>query len=88
MLFKLNTFRVNISAEDISFLEANNMLPSLSIDQVRDVARIFVNGQLAGADLAFTLCQFEFFQIGLNFLYLLILNFIFHKYSKRCKFLL
>ncbi|CAA7400596.1 unnamed protein product [Spirodela intermedia] len=41
--------RINISAEDISFWEATHTLPSIFIDQVRDVARIFVNGQLAGS---------------------------------------
>ncbi|KAI3925998.1 hypothetical protein MKW98_028134 [Papaver atlanticum] len=40
--------RVHISEEDMAYLEANAM-PVLFIDKMRDVARIFVNGQLAGS---------------------------------------
>uniref|UniRef100_A0A1D1XE55 Beta-galactosidase n=1 Tax=Anthurium amnicola TaxID=1678845 RepID=A0A1D1XE55_9ARAE len=43
------TTRVHIAKEDISFWKANNILPSLVIDKVRDVIRIFTNGQLAGS---------------------------------------
>ncbi|XP_077228224.1 beta galactosidase 9 isoform X2 [Tasmannia lanceolata] len=41
--------RIHVSDEDVSFWEANEASPKLIIDRIRDVARIFVNGQLAGS---------------------------------------
>ncbi|GJN13371.1 hypothetical protein PR202_gb00065 [Eleusine coracana subsp. coracana] len=41
--------RVNISDEDVAFWSSKGVLPSLTIDQIRDVARVFVNGKLAGS---------------------------------------
>ncbi|XP_068665550.1 beta-galactosidase 9 [Aristolochia californica] len=41
--------RFFVSDEDISFLETNGSIPKLIIDSMRDVVRIFVNGQLAGS---------------------------------------
>ncbi|KAJ9701106.1 hypothetical protein PVL29_006451 [Vitis rotundifolia] len=41
--------RINVSAEDISFWEENQVSPTLSIDSMRDILRIFVNGQLIGS---------------------------------------
>lgn len=46
-----NTFlecRIYISDEDISFWEENNISPAVKIDSMRDVLRVFVNGELAG----------------------------------------
>lgn len=43
--------RVNISDEDVAFWSSKGVLPSLTIDQIRDVARVFVNGKLAGIHL-------------------------------------
>lgn len=43
------TTRVNISEEDVLYWNSKGFLPSLSIDQIRDVARVFVNGKLAGS---------------------------------------
>ena len=40
--------RINVTAEDISFWEENQISPALSIDSMRDILRIFVNGQLIG----------------------------------------
>ena len=40
--------RINVSAEDISFWEENQVSPTLSIDSMRDILHIFVNGQLIG----------------------------------------
>ncbi|KAK1318251.1 Beta-galactosidase 9 [Acorus calamus] len=41
--------RVQVSEEDISFWEENDVIPSLKFDSIRDVVRIFVNGHLAGS---------------------------------------
>ncbi|KAJ8634269.1 hypothetical protein MRB53_027605 [Persea americana] len=41
--------RLHISDGDISFWEASEVSPKLIIDSMRDVVRIFVNGQLAGS---------------------------------------
>ncbi|XP_020247080.1 beta-galactosidase 15 isoform X3 [Asparagus officinalis] len=41
--------RVHVSDEDISFWEEKGLLPSITIDSIRDVVRIFVNGRLAGS---------------------------------------
>ncbi|WJZ87718.1 hypothetical protein VitviT2T_007081 [Vitis vinifera] len=41
--------RINVSAEDISFWEENQVSPTLSIDSMRDILHIFVNGQLIGS---------------------------------------
>ena len=53
MIFEGNINRVNISEEDISFLEKSQNLPSLEIDKIRDVVRVFVNGELEGSILPF-----------------------------------
>ncbi|GMN62892.1 hypothetical protein TIFTF001_031971 [Ficus carica] len=41
--------RIYISDEDISFWEENNIGPAVKIDSMRDVLRVFVNGELAGS---------------------------------------
>ncbi|KAG9447906.1 hypothetical protein H6P81_014034 [Aristolochia fimbriata] len=41
--------RFFVSEEDILFLETNGSTPELIVDSMRDVVRIFVNGQLAGS---------------------------------------
>ncbi|TVU50514.1 hypothetical protein EJB05_01887 [Eragrostis curvula] len=43
------TTRVKISDEDVALWGSKGVLPSLTIDQIRDVARVFVNGKLAGS---------------------------------------
>ena len=51
--------RINVSAEDISFWEENQVSPTLSIDSMRDILHIFVNGQLIGIwslSLSLSLC--------------------------------
>ncbi|XP_042514357.1 beta-galactosidase 9 [Macadamia integrifolia] len=40
--------RIHISDDDVSYWEENGVNPRLSIDRMRDVVRIFINGQLAG----------------------------------------
>lgn len=45
--------RVNISDADIAFWSSKGVLPSLTIDKIRDVARVFVNGKLAGINFNF-----------------------------------
>lgn len=40
--------RVHISDDDIAFWEDNNVSPSITIDSMRDLVRIFINGQLTG----------------------------------------
>uniref|UniRef100_F6GWD3 beta-galactosidase n=1 Tax=Vitis vinifera TaxID=29760 RepID=F6GWD3_VITVI len=49
LLFGLFVPRINVSAEDISFWEENQVSPTLSIDSMRDILHIFVNGQLIGS---------------------------------------
>lgn len=39
---------VNISAEDVLYWKEKGILPLLEINSMRDVVRIFVNGELAG----------------------------------------
>ncbi|XP_074276233.1 beta-galactosidase 9 isoform X2 [Silene latifolia] len=41
--------RIYISADDISFWKRSGVSPALTIDSMRDVVHIFVNGQLAGS---------------------------------------
>ncbi|XP_057546722.1 beta-galactosidase 9 isoform X1 [Amaranthus tricolor] len=41
--------RINISDEDVSFWKDNRTHPALTIDSMRDVVYIFVNGKLAGS---------------------------------------
>ncbi|RCV18459.1 hypothetical protein SETIT_3G302400v2 [Setaria italica] len=43
------TTSVNISDEDVAYWNSKGVLPSITIDQIRDVARVFVNGKLAGS---------------------------------------
>ncbi|XP_042518461.1 beta-galactosidase 9-like [Macadamia integrifolia] len=43
------TTRIHISDDDISYWEENEVSPRLIIDEMRDVVRIFLNGQLAGS---------------------------------------
>ncbi|KAG8048450.1 hypothetical protein GUJ93_ZPchr0009g1307 [Zizania palustris] len=45
------TTRVNISDSDVALWSSKGVLPSLTIDQIRDVARVFVNGKLAGSQV-------------------------------------
>ncbi|XP_062204504.1 beta-galactosidase 15 isoform X1 [Phragmites australis] len=40
---------VNISDEDVAFWSSKGVLPTLTIDKIRDVARVFANGKLAGS---------------------------------------
>ncbi|XP_061991633.1 beta-galactosidase 9 isoform X2 [Rosa rugosa] len=41
--------RIFVSDEDISFWEESNISPAITIDSMRDVLRVFVNGQLTGS---------------------------------------
>lgn len=41
-------YRIFVSEDDISFWEKNNISAAVSIDSMRDVLRVFVNGQLTG----------------------------------------
>lgn len=45
--------RVYISDEDVSYWEDNEVEPLISIDSMRDVVVIFINGQLAGSYLSY-----------------------------------
>lgn len=40
--------RIYVSDDDISFWEENNVSPAVIIDSIRDVLRVFINGQLTG----------------------------------------
>ena len=46
MVFK--NHRIYISDDEMSFWEENEVSPELSIDSMRDVVRIFINGELSG----------------------------------------
>ncbi|PON34329.1 Glycoside hydrolase [Parasponia andersonii] len=41
--------RLYVSDDDISFWEENNIRPAVRIDSMRDLLRVFVNGQLEGS---------------------------------------
>ncbi|EOY05200.1 Beta galactosidase 9 isoform 1 [Theobroma cacao] len=41
--------RIYVSDEDITFWEENQVSPTLVIDSMRDVLRVFINGQLTGS---------------------------------------
>ncbi|KAK4749604.1 hypothetical protein SAY87_027053 [Trapa incisa] len=41
--------RIHISGDDVAFWEENKISPTIEIDSMRDVFRVFVNGQLAGS---------------------------------------
>ncbi|KAF2288905.1 hypothetical protein GH714_022673 [Hevea brasiliensis] len=41
--------RIYVSDEDIAFWEENKVRPAVTIDSIRDVFRVFINGQLAGS---------------------------------------
>ncbi|XP_024031423.1 beta-galactosidase 9 isoform X1 [Morus notabilis] len=41
--------RIYVSDDDILFWEENNISPAVKIDSMRDVLRVFVNGQLQGS---------------------------------------
>ncbi|KAL6644112.1 hypothetical protein ACP70R_018878 [Stipagrostis hirtigluma subsp. patula] len=43
------TTSVNISNDNVAFWRSKGVLPSITIDKIRDVARVFVNGKLAGS---------------------------------------
>ncbi|KAL9237831.1 hypothetical protein vseg_012334 [Gypsophila vaccaria] len=43
--------RIYISGDDIAFWKRNGVSPALTIDSMRDVVHIFVNGQLAGTEV-------------------------------------
>lgn len=48
---QLNAFvkcRIYVSDDDIAFWEKNKVSPAVSIDSMRDVLRVFINGQLTG----------------------------------------
>ncbi|XP_020590141.1 beta-galactosidase 15 isoform X2 [Phalaenopsis equestris] len=40
--------RINVSGEDITYWKEKGILPTLTVHSIRDVARIFLNGQLIG----------------------------------------
>lgn len=40
--------RIFVSDDDISFWEESKISPAVAIDSMRDVLRVFVNGQLTG----------------------------------------
>ncbi|VAI15932.1 unnamed protein product [Triticum turgidum subsp. durum] len=67
------TTSVNISDEDVGFWSSKGVLPALKIDRIRDVARVFVNGELAGSQVGHwvSLKQPVQFVQGLNKLTLL-----------------
>ena len=44
----LKYHRIVISDDEISFWEENEVSPELSIDSMRDVVHIFINGELSG----------------------------------------
>lgn len=41
--------RIYVSDDDIAFWEKNKVSPAVSIDSMRDVLRVFINGQLTGS---------------------------------------
>uniref|UniRef100_A0A6M2ELT5 Beta-galactosidase n=1 Tax=Populus davidiana TaxID=266767 RepID=A0A6M2ELT5_9ROSI len=41
--------RIYVSDDDIAFWEKNKVNPAVSIDSMRDVLRVFINGQLTGS---------------------------------------
>ncbi|XP_020534473.1 beta-galactosidase 9 isoform X3 [Jatropha curcas] len=41
--------RIYVSDDDIALWEENKVLPSVTIDSMRDVLRVFINGQLTGS---------------------------------------
>ncbi|KAH7833498.1 hypothetical protein Vadar_006946 [Vaccinium darrowii] len=43
--------RIYVSEDDISYWEGNSVEPALMIDSMRDLVRIFVNGQYAGSKI-------------------------------------
>ncbi|XP_022638745.1 beta-galactosidase 9 isoform X1 [Vigna radiata var. radiata] len=43
--------RISVSDSDILFWEENDVRPKLTIDGVRDILRVFVNGQLIGGSI-------------------------------------
>lgn len=40
--------RIYVSDEDFAFWEEHGITPAVTIDSMRDVLRVFVNGQLQG----------------------------------------
>lgn len=40
--------RIFVSDDDITFWEESKISPAITIDSMRDVLRVFVNGQLTG----------------------------------------
>lgn len=40
--------RIYVSDDDISYWEEKEVKPMLTIDSMRDVLRVFINGQLIG----------------------------------------
>ncbi|KAJ1265263.1 hypothetical protein BS78_08G064900 [Paspalum vaginatum] len=67
------TTSVNISDEDVAYWNSKGVLPSVTIDQIRDVARVFVNGKLAGSKVGHWVMLNQSLQLvqGLNELTLL-----------------
>ncbi|KAG7028750.1 Beta-galactosidase 9 [Cucurbita argyrosperma subsp. argyrosperma] len=41
--------RIHVSSDDISFWKESNVIPTVTIDSVRDVFRVLVNGKIAGS---------------------------------------
>lgn len=41
-------YRIHVSNDDIKFWKERNISPTVMIDSVRDVFRVFVNGKIAG----------------------------------------
>ncbi|CAK7328423.1 unnamed protein product [Dovyalis caffra] len=41
--------RIYVSDDDVAFWEKNKIIPAVSIDSMRDVLRVFINGQLTGS---------------------------------------
>ncbi|WCJ33169.1 beta galactosidase 9 [Euphorbia peplus] len=41
--------RIHVSDEDVAFWEENEVQPAITIDSMRDVIRVFINGQLTGS---------------------------------------
>lgn len=57
--------RIFVSDDDISFWEESKISPAITIESMRDVLRVFVNGQLTG-DESFK-CKYDACHINIVF---------------------
>lgn len=58
--------RVYVSDEDITHWKENAVSPSLRIDSMRDVVRIFINGKLIGKRQFFQIVYLNLFELCLS----------------------